>query len=243
MSQKTSPRFQPDHFSEHFVGVYEFVKLAGIPAEILTWRRPGTVCGYIRFIRVGHELFVSGDYDNASYSWPSTQTLAWMANTDFQYFHGKCSSSRNGVPAEVWDSDCFTRAGIGEVKMAIENRWGEPEEEIPDDHPMLQAWCAINKSHGPSDAQGVQSFIEQDVPREIHKKVPIKYRDGAPAAAHYDHVGEFFFGAHWPEYIPSGLVASHDCVTHHGALRMAVQWLQDNDPLLWKRVQKEIEEG
>lgn len=237
MYQKTSPRFQPDRFAEHTVTAYEFTKLAGLPAEILTWRKHDTVCGYIQFIRVGNELFVRGDWYNASYSWSSVETLRWMSDTDFQYFHGKCSASTCGVPARVWDDDHFTEAGIGEVKMAIENRWGEPEDEIPDDHPMLQAWRAINKSHGFSDAHGLQHFIEQDTPSEILDMAPNKYREAGCG------VGYFFFGEDWHDYIPSGLIASSDCVTHHGALRMAVQWLQDNDPLLWARVQKEIEGG
>lgn len=242
---KTSNRFNADHFKNHFVGGYEVHKLGGIPTEMLIWRQPETRAGYVRFIRIGHELFVSGDWYNASYSWSSAETLAWMADTDFQSFHGKCTSSPKGVPAREWDDKYFTESGVGEVKMAIKNRWNEPEKDIQDGHPMVKAWRDINKYSGPSNERELENFLIKEIPQDILDAVPQKYKNRA-ATAHtcvgQFSVAEFFFGEHWHEYIPHGHVAAFECIVHHSALRMAVAWLKEHDPLMWARVQKELKQ-
>lgn len=239
---KTSDRFEPDifQFTNYFVGLYKHQLIGGIPSEILIWRKKGTLCGHVRFIRIGHELFVSGDWRHASYSWSSVETLSWMANTDFQYFHGKCTSSAQGVPAREWDAEYFVRTGAERVKQAVIDRYEEPEDEVTDDHPLVKAWHAINKIGGPHEERVVQSFLEQTVPWVLIQNIPSQYLDGLAPEQHSGDVGRLFFGDAWYEYCPTGWVAAMDCVIHHGTLRMAIAWLKEHNLALWEKVQWEL---
>lgn len=239
MSNRTSPRFKPNvsQFTNHFVELYTQLLLGGIPSEILIWRQKNTRNGYMRFLRIGHELFVSGDWRHASYSWSSVETLSWMANTNFQYFHGKCTSSAQGVPAREWDEEYFVRTGAERVKQAVVNRY---EEEATDAHPLVKAWHAVNRYSCPHEARGVQPFLEQPVPLPLIQTTPPQYLDGRVPNEYSGDVGQLFFGDAWYEYCPTGWVASMDCVIHHGTLRLAIEWLKEHNLKLWEKVQEEL---
>jgi hypothetical protein len=234
---KTSSRFPAEYFKKHIVGTYSFTLLANRPVEFLVFREPGTGVGLMRFLRLGNELLVSGDYDNASYSWPSEQTMAWMADTNFHYFHGKCSSSPSGRIPKDWEGEEFIKDGRRRVKEAIEARFDEDYKTIPEDHPLLVAWNEAASAHNVENEYEARSFLENSMPFEVAVKeiVPEKYRPTSDA----DDVGEFFFGKYWHEYFPSGYTPSWTTIIHHGALRMAVQRLHDQNPEWWEQVQKD----
>jgi hypothetical protein len=239
VTPKTSPRFNPEQFKDHVVDYYTHNQDLAAPLEMLVWRKPGTRTGYIRFVRVGHELFVSGDWYNACYSWSETAPLTWMADTNFGYFHGKCTASRLGVPAQEWDLREFVRLGVHEVRIATANRWDEPDDEITDEHPMIKTWHAINNLRGPCYARNLSEFMEENMPDVLIEQLPGKYRGDMRVTDCQVPVGTFFFGRHWRECVPNGYLPDMVSVIHHGALRMAVQWLRNNKPKTWETMPKE----
>lgn len=241
MDNKTSPRFEADRFTEHEVTVYKTTEFAGVPVERLVWQKPGTRSGLIRFLRIGHELFVSGDYFSANYGWYEPQTLEWIADTDFQYFHGKCIASRLGTPPQEWDTEYFIEYGVDLIKSFIPTRWDESEDKITDDHPLVQAWRYITRFHSPYDDETTCALFEKRLTADFVRNVPIKYFNNDVASVESTAIATLFFGNDW-EAAPNGWVPAIDCVMHHGALRMAVDWCKQNMTTTWYTAQEQLKE-
>lgn len=66
------------------------------------WRRPDSGFYHIRYVLHGPCVFVSGDVGEAVYRFGQIIRLEWLADTDFEYFHGKCVASPMGRDFYCW---------------------------------------------------------------------------------------------------------------------------------------------
>lgn len=220
-TSKAHKMFDPEDFSEHQVEFYDFGEfrvrgIRGIPYEILVWKKPGTTAHYLRFFRLGHQLFVSGDWYDGVYSWSEFQTLSWIANTDFGYFHGKCVASKVGVPALQWRSGLLKERIISTLED-IDRGALIPHLRtvLPGGFPGTQLeWVVLLDEQADVFALG-------ELPDEVQKL----WEEGS-----YPTHGQVLFGEDWREYASDGFEPLIDCVIHHGALRLAVQWLDEHRP-------------
>jgi hypothetical protein len=73
--------------------------------ETLEWKEPGTNHFAIWYVRQHGTLMVFGDLGEAVYQWYPDVTLQGIANTNFDYFVGKCRASEFGTPPKVWSAD------------------------------------------------------------------------------------------------------------------------------------------
>lgn len=91
-----------DNFKEHEVLYYN----QGERLEHLVWGIPALSNGYMEFIVSRSTLLVKGDYGDAVYEWYGKgHSLKWLAETDLDYFAGKCEASEYGREFKSWDAE------------------------------------------------------------------------------------------------------------------------------------------
>lgn len=88
-----------DSFNEHVVT--ECVQLDK-DTERLIWQKPGSFLYKIIYIRYKNTLFVSGDCYEGTYMWSEPKSLEWMADTNFDYFLGKCRATSTANSETDW---------------------------------------------------------------------------------------------------------------------------------------------
>lgn len=65
-------------------------------AAVIEWKKPGRWNYGMRFIIHRFWLIVVGDLGEAVYGWGQDVTLDFLAQINFDYFHGKCVASETG---------------------------------------------------------------------------------------------------------------------------------------------------
>ena len=207
--------FDPTQFKNHEVTIYEKVNIGGVPFEFLRWQKPGTSWGLINYIFKGYELFVSGDWYDATYAWSDNTDLQWISTLDIQYFNSKCQASPNGrIPKDWSDKEC--------MKQMREQLY----QDDADKQRIKDFWDArIKTSKAESAAYSKWEWMRwlEDVASLGDISVEEEARYGmTPTNA------ELFFGEDWMHYHPDGEVIASTSVTHLGALKLAMAWLKEN---------------
>lgn len=72
--------------------------------ETLEWKKPGDSHFAVWYVRQHGCLMVWGDLGSAVYRWYPDVDMASIANTNLDYFVGKCEASEVGSPPYSWDS-------------------------------------------------------------------------------------------------------------------------------------------
>ena len=222
---KGHPDFNAMNFQNHRVEVYEAGTLGrDVDYEYLTWRKPKTRTNSVDFIRHGGTLFVKGDYYDATYQWTGPESLSWMADTDFGYFHSKCVASTRGSQPRDWrekvlkENIAYTLKRIGREALI----------------PYIDQLTASGNCNSDS---GWWRHLDSDVRKEDIEAIPEcpttvllgnSVVVGSELCLTYKDV---LFGRNFSVLdIPDGLDYWPYTVIHHGALRMAIQWLAEHQP-------------
>ena len=90
-------------FKDHIVKTYIHQEIPGL--EHLFFARPESNNYSLIFIRTRGTLFVGGDLGDAIYCWSQDNSLEWISNCNFGYFHGKCHASPSGRKYVTWNSE------------------------------------------------------------------------------------------------------------------------------------------
>jgi len=239
---RLAKEFDATRFTDHVVSHYELVFSGGHQVEVLHFKKPGTVTHMLRFVRAGHQLFVSGDYGDAVYSWSSQETMEWMSNTDVQYFLGKCTASSHGVPFRDWSSEAVRQRGVESIK--------QDEEDEPPEDSVLPLWGEKLKVTSVNSEEELHRFLEEEVGDWYYRdKIPLVVRERYGITEYHVSVGtvntpygELFFGEDWWECAPDGWVDPYQGIVHHGALFLAFKWMREH-PLAfeWEQALPELE--
>ena len=116
------PEIYRDCFKDHKVFIKDLDCI-----KIIEFQKPGTSNYYIKYIidRNSGNLIVTGDLDDAIYSWYGNIFLDFLAGLNIGYFNSKCTANEGGN--YEWDRE--------EADRNIDQHWKDYyEEEYNDCH-------------------------------------------------------------------------------------------------------------
>lgn len=217
-------------FADHVVVDHQTQMIGRREVELLEWRKPGTYCYAVTYLRVGDQLTVCGDLGEASYGWGHAppKTLAWIAGCDVSYFASKCTASAYGRGFRSWDPSEAARQiefrfqeldeNEGECRQekctACDGRGG-PEDDVSNECPTCDGWGIIEV---PLPHPARAKFGEADG----HQSLGSKEEWLAWLDQHgYDVFGDDF----WEWCAGIGEVIDGCCVAHLVGLKMAMEQL------------------
>lgn len=94
-----------DWYKNH-IAVCEKVEMLGATMQVITWAAPDTGLYAVRYMLISTgTLIVQGDLGSAVYQFSNPTPrldLEWLADTNFNYFHGKCQASEVGKQYNRW---------------------------------------------------------------------------------------------------------------------------------------------
>lgn len=127
-------------FKEHRA---QYTPLHFLNVEFLTWKAPTSGLYAIFYVRWGHVLHVHGDCGAAAYVFGEPKPLKWMADTDLNYFAGKCQASNVGKDYTIWNTakavEVIQKA-LSEEKFESLKEYGGYDALAAQDEWML--WCS-----------------------------------------------------------------------------------------------------
>jgi hypothetical protein len=216
---------RPEDFKNHAVTTYHRFLLGTVEYEVLVWKAPNTSICFMRFVRAGSTLMVSGDVGDAVYQWPSTQSLRWMSDTHISYFMGKCQASPHGRGFKIWDEEHFDSSAISHIREAysdapegvadaVEKHYKDNKDvRIIGDYTSFYLWAELFAF----------SYIMPPPNVNAHLKKDLKEFENITN-------GEFYFRDNWEMESPSGLTLDFGAHQQHCGLKLAVAWLDANNP-------------
>jgi len=195
--------FANHRVTQHYAGHYGDEKF---PYEMLTWQKPGSWINGIRYFRLSNRLVVTGDWYEAVYMVYENQSLTWWAETAQGYFASKCVASDKGRNPKDWSHALLTQRVL--------EYWEIHQNATPEMSGNIKQWLSENST---SNARDWEEMLRG------HCELG---RD--PADLDYSWA-EHLFGSDMCD-VPDGLCTAYPTVVHHGALRLAIDWLKRNQP-------------
>ena len=175
-------------FSRHEVTFYQMMKIGDKPVgcEFLEFRERGTVFGKMQFHIVGRVLFVTGDYGDAVYTWPTSVLLEQIAGFGLEYFAEKCTASEVGIPFRQWypnearDFVIGWMDDCGDERDAFEEAFGDAEVNHPERFDSALDWSIFLGDHGADlFGDGWEEYV--DVGYGVHLRCQL-HHEGIVAA-------------------------------------------------------------
>jgi hypothetical protein len=175
-------------FSRHEITFYQMMHMGDKPVgcEFLEFRECGTIFGKMQFHIVGCDLFVTGDYGAAVYTWPTSVLLEQIAGFGLGYFAEKCTASEVGVPFRQWYPNEARDFVIGwmddceEERDAFEEAFGDSGVNHPERFDSALDWSIFLGDHGAElFGDGWEEYI--DVGYGIHIRCQL-HHEGIVAA-------------------------------------------------------------
>ncbi|HBV97429.1 MAG: hypothetical protein JL50_08340 [Peptococcaceae bacterium BICA1-7] len=84
MKRDTDREIREHWFKDHIATYTEQGEI-----KVLQWKKPGTICYYVRYVFDGCKMYVSGDLGEAVFCFTETAELHIQSRYDLDYFEGK----------------------------------------------------------------------------------------------------------------------------------------------------------